>query len=79
MDNWRELHINNLTFQELKEIISDTYKIDEDITDSICFRFVTLVGINRRNVYMKMRNDETIENTNKQRTYANGDVHNLTL
>jgi hypothetical protein len=79
MDNWRELHIDNLTFQELKEIISDTYEVDEDITDSICFRFVTLVGINRRNVYMKTRNDETIENTNKRRTDANGDVHNLTL
>ncbi len=42
MDNWRELRIDNLTFQELKEIISDTYEIDEDITDSICFRFITL-------------------------------------
>ncbi len=73
--NWRELHIDNLTLAELKEKISDTYEINDDITNSICFCFVTHVG----NIYTKMRNDETIKNTNKLRTDENGEVHNLTL
>jgi hypothetical protein len=77
--NWQELHIDNLTFAELKEIVSDIYKIKDDITYSICFHFVTHTGINRRNVYTKMRNDEMIENTNKQRTDENGEVHNLAV
>jgi hypothetical protein len=74
--NWQDLHIDNLTFTELKEVILDTYEIDADIADSICFRFVTHVGINRRNIHTKMRSDEMIENTNKGRTYENGEVYN---
>ncbi len=63
--NWQELHIDNFTFTELKEVILDTYKINEDIPDSICFHFINHIEINRRIVYIKMRNNKTIENSKK--------------
>ncbi len=44
--NWHDLHIENL-------IVSYSYEIDDDITDSIWFHFITHVGINRRNIYIK--------------------------
>ncbi len=79
VDNWRHLHTENLTFGELQELVVDNYELDEDIADSLCFRFAMHVGMQRRWTYIKMRFDEPIETTDKQRTNENGEVNNLTL
>jgi hypothetical protein len=79
VNNWRHLHTENLTFGELQELVANNYVLDEDIADSLCFRFITHVGIQRRRTYERMHFDETNKNTDKQRTNENGEVNNLTL
>ncbi len=68
-----------MSFYELRAVIQDTYDIDDDIADSMCFCFLTHVGQNRRRRWMKMNDDETIQTANKRRRDEEGNFHELTF
>ncbi len=77
--DWRQLHIENMNFYEFKELITDNYQLDPDVTEAIRFRFISYRGINRRAVYTTMTDDETLENTRKTITTEDGAVNPITL
>ncbi len=50
------------TMMELSQLIVDFFELGDDVAETLCFRYVTHVGEERRRVYRTLLENETIEN-----------------
>jgi hypothetical protein len=68
-----------MNFYEFKELITDNYQLDPDVTEDLHFHFISYRGINRRSVYTTMSDNKTLENTRKTITTEDGEINTITL
>ncbi len=63
------------TIAELSQLIVDYFDLGEDVTNTLCFRFATHVGEDRRREHRTLLENETIEN----KTFINEEGHQQQL
>jgi hypothetical protein len=75
---WRMLHDDvTYTIAELSQLIVDHYELGEDIAETLCFRYATHVGDDRRREYRTLLENDTIEN--KMFINEHGNEQELTI
>jgi len=65
------------TIAELSQLIVDHYELGEDIAETLCFRYATHVGDDRRREYRTLLENDTIEN--KMFINEHGNEQELTI
>ncbi len=59
---WRNLHEDKMyTMDELTNLIANFYELQEDVKGSLCYRYITYVGAQRRRSFVRIFGHETIE------------------
>jgi hypothetical protein len=60
---WRNLHDDKTyTMDELTHLVANFYELQDDVKGSLCYRYVTHVGAQRRRSFVRIFGHETIEN-----------------
>ena len=60
---WRHLHDDpTYTMDELSHLITNFYQLEDDVAESLCFRYVTHVGQERTRRWITILGHDTIQN-----------------
>ena len=61
--DWRRLHTEDITFGELKDLITETFALDNNTSNRLVFVCKQYIGANGNKKVITMSEEKTVENT----------------